>query len=444
MGQEYYIIHLKGRGKMKAVIIAGGKGTRMAEVYPDIPKPMIPIDGVPVLERTIICLREQGIRDLFITVQHKAEIIINFFGDGKKFGVDIQYFIEQIPMGNAGALFSLSDQLDEDFLLINADLVFDIDLRRFIRFHQENKALATIIVHPNDHPYDSGIIECADDGRVTKWHMKENRRELYYNNLVNAGIHILSSEIPKQKNIKSRVDLDRDILTPMIEKGEVFAYKTPEYIKDMGTPERLKQVENDFKNGIIQRRSLLKKQKAIFLDRDGTINRYVGFMTCIDDFELLPGVVDAIKIFRDLGYLVIVITNQPVIARGDITIDELDEIHKKMETLLGNEGAYVDDLFYCPHHPDKGFEGEVLKYKVECGCRKPKPGMLFEAARKYNIELSESWMVGDGENDIKAGRNAGCKTCFLSKNHTKDLGQVYTLSSLICFANRLKEEEHVE
>ncbi len=423
---------------MKAVIVAGGKGTRISQIYPDIPKPMIPIAGVPVLEREIICLKNQGITDFIITVQYKADVIMDYFDNGEKYNVNIQYYVETEPLGNAGALYFLRDRLGKDFLLVNADSLFDIDIQRFVRFHRQDKALATIIVHPNDHPFDSGIIQCDCTGKVTKWFPKEAERELYYHNLVNAGIHILSSALLYRQLEKGRVDLDRDILMPLVNEKKLYAYRTPEYIKDMGTPDRLRQVMDDFENGLIEKKNLSRKQKAVFLDRDGTINRYVGFLKDVDDFELLDGVSDAIKIFRNLGYLVIVVTNQPVIARGEMTIEELEQVHKKMETLLGNEGTYIDDLFYCPHHPQKGFRGEVPQYKVECECRKPRPGMLLEAAGRYNIDLSSSWMIGDNEIDIIAGENAGCKTCFLTEDYGKDYGQNCTACSLIEFAGMLK------
>jgi len=179
---------------------------------------------------------------------------------------------------------------------------------------------------------------------------------------------------------------------------------------------------------------LKNKQKAIFLDRDGTINKYVGFLRNIDEFELLDGVAAAIRKINESGYLAIVVTNQPVIARGEVSFEELNEIHNKMETLLGKEGAYLDAIYYCPHHPHKGYEGERPELKMDCACRKPKPGMLFKAAEDFNIDLSQSWMIGDGENDIKAGINAGCKTILLSDKH-ENYGQTITENSLIEFVN---------
>ena len=160
------------------------------------------------------------------------------------------------------------------------------------------------------------------------------------------------------------------------------------------------------------------------------INRYVGFLKEAEKFELLPGVARAIQRLNRAGFLVIVATNQPVIARGEVTYKQLDEIHNKMETLLGEEGAYVDAVYFCPHHPESGFEGEIKELKITCSCRKPKPGMLFKAAKDYNIDLEKSWMVGDSENDIKAGNAAGCSTVLVSGEY-KEMGQTVWVKSLL-------------
>ena len=398
---------------MKVVIMAGGKGTRISSVASDIPKPMIKIDGVPVLEHEIKCLRNQGYTELVITVSHLGNIIMDYFGDGKDFGVNIEYYFEEEPLGNAGALFKIKDKLTEDFLLLNADAIFDIDFNRFVAFHKEKGGLVTLFTHPNSHPYDSGLIIADNNKSVEKWLAKEDDRPEFYRNRVNAGLHILSPKVLDAEITTPKVDLDRQLLKPLAGTGKMFVYDSPEYVKDMGTPERYEGVSRDFVNGVVTGKNLANKQKAIFLDRDGTINKYVGFLRNIDEFELIEGVAEAIKIINQSGYLAIVVTNQPVIARGEVTYEELDEMHNKMETLLGLTGAYVDAIYYCPHHPHSGYEGEIPELKFECECRKPKPGMLLQAARDFNIDLSQSWMIGDGENDVQAGIAAGCKSVLL-------------------------------
>lgn len=418
---------------MKAVIMAGGKGTRIAELYPDIPKPLIPIGDTPVLEREICSLRDQGFTDLILTVAHMGDKIMDYFGNGSRLDVSIQYYNEEQPLGNAGALFKLKEQLVEDFLLLNADAVFDVDFNRMVAFHKVHGGLVTLFTHPNSHPYDSGLLIANKNNAVEQWLSKEDARPTYYKNRVNAGLHVISPKVLEMVSIDPeqvgttddttgkiiKVDLDRQLLKPLAGTGKMFCYDSPEYVKDMGTPERFHQVESDFIAGRVQAKNLSNRQKAVFLDRDGVINKYVGFLRDIDEFELLPGVAKAIKKINESGYLCIVVTNQPVIARGEVTVSELEAIHNKMETLLGLEGSYVDAIYYCPHHPQKGYEGEVPELKIDCDCRKPKPGMLLKAAMDYNIDLESSWMVGDGENDVKAGKSAGCKTAYIKRLEAK-------------------------
>ena len=422
---------------MKAVINAGGKGTRISSIASDIPKPMIPIDGIPVLEREIYSLRDQGFDDIIITVSHLGNNIMNYFGDGSKispvtqepFGVKIEYYYEEKPLGTAGALFKLKDKLNEDFLLLNGDAVFDVDFNRFVTAHKKNGGLVTLFTHPNSHPYDSGLIIAGEDGSVKEWLSKEDKRPKYYKNRVNAGLHVISSQVLDLKINSEKIDLDRQILKPLCKMGKVFVYDSPEYVKDMGTPERYYTVQENYIDGIVESKNLKNKQKAIFLDRDGTINKYMGFVRNPEEFELIDGVAETIKKINDSGYLVIVITNQPVIARGEVTVEELETIHNKMETELGEKGAYVDAIYYCPHHPHKGYEGEIKELKIDCDCRKPKPGLILQAAKKYNINLKKSWMIGDSEIDILAGKNAGCKTALITLTFD-DYGQDETITEL--------------
>lgn len=439
---------------MKVVIMAGGKGTRISSVASDIPKPMIKIEGKPVLEHEVECLRDQGFTDIIITVSHLGDVIIDYFGDGsgispitkRPFGVHIEYYFENEPLGNAGALFKIKDKLTSDFLLLNADAVFDVDFNRFVAFHRKHGGLVTLFTYPNSHPYDSGLIIADKSGVVNQWLAKEDVRPKYYQNRVNVGLHVIAPAVLEQSDIVAekvgvmdengkpvKVDLDRQLLKPLAGTGKMFCYDSPEYVKDMGTPERYYSVCDDYKAGRVSGKNLKNKQKAIFLDRDGTINKYVGFLRNINQFELIDEVSEAIKKVNASGYLAIVVTNQPVIARGEVSFEELEEIHRKMETLLGEKDAYLDSIYYCPHHPHKGYEGERPELKIDCKCRKPKPGMLVKAAQDFNIDLSQSWMVGDGENDIKAGQNAGCRTALIG---SESYGQTATVATLNDFVNQ--------
>ena len=411
--------------------MAGGKGTRIASVRSDVPKPMIKICGKPILEHQIDNLKACGLTDIILVIGYLGDKIKEYFGDGSKFGVNIEYFVEDHPLGTAGALFKMP-QLTEDFLLLCGDVIIDVDFNRFIAFHKEHQAWASLVAHPNGHPYDSSLLVTEIDGpktvggmpedthRVIRWMAKEDERT-YYKNRVNAGIELISPAllkeamknfVPRHPETPDKIDLDRDVLKPNIPSGKIFAYDTPEYIKDMGTPDRFYETEKDIESGKVHARNLKNKQKAIFLDRDGTINKMVGFVTKPEQFELIEGAAEAIKAINKSGYLAIVVTNQPVIARGDCTFEELQTIHDKMETELGKVGAFVDAIYVCPHHTDKGFEGERPEYKCNCDCRKPKPGLLLQAAKDFNIDLSESYMIGDSHRDVEAGEYAGVKKSF--------------------------------
>lgn len=419
------------RSCMKIVIMAGGKGTRMASVSTEIAKPMIPILNKPILEYQIEILKKQGYTDILLVIGYLGKQVKEYFGDGsksspvtgEKFGVNIRYFEETTPLGTAGSLFYIKDEITEDFLLLNGDIIFDINIERFFRFHKEKGGIATLFTHPNNHPYDSGIIIAGKNGCVENWFHKEDARK-WYRNRVNAGIHMFSPEIFRFETEifkeNKKLDLDREVLIPLIESKQVYAYDSPEYVKDMGTPERFYNITEDIKTGKVKDRNLTKKQKAVFLDRDGTINKYVGFLRRPEEMELLPGAAEAVKRINQSDYLAILITNQPIIARGEVTEEELNEIHNKMETLLGREGAYLDAIYFCPHHPQIGYAGEIMELKFDCSCRKPKPGMLFKARDNFNIDLSKSWMVGDSACDIEAGKAAGCKTCSVGAHKVSE------------------------
>ena len=399
-----------------AVIMAGGKGSRLLSITNDeIPKPMVPVDGKPLLEYQVEKLKTYGIKKIVMIVGHLGEKIVDHFKDGKDFGVEIDYIFEKEPLGTAGAFYYLKDKIDaKDFMLVFGDIFFDMDFDRMEDFHFKNSALTTLLAHPNGHPYDSDLIQTDDTGRVIGFDSKHNVRDYWYDNMVNAGMYIINKRLLDLVKEPVKTDFEKDILANQVELGaNIYAYHTPEYVKDVGTVDRINATVEELKSGLIQSKNLKNKQRAIFLDRDGTMNVSKGFISKADDLELIPGTIDAIKAINKSGALAIVITNQPVIARGECSFEELHNIHNKLKTLLGEKGAFVDDIFYCPHHPDKGFEGEVPELKFDCECRKPKTGMIDEAVKKYNIDLSKSYMVGDSTMDLETARNAGIKSVLV-------------------------------
>jgi len=396
--------------------MAGGKGTRLRSITNDeIPKPMAPVAGKPILQWQVEHLREQGVTDIVFVIGHLGHKIREYFQDGQAFGVSARYIEETTPLGTAGALSLLPPFLtDESFFLVFGDVLFDIELARMEQFHRNSGALATLFVHPNVHPFDSDLIVCDENGRISRFDSKHNVRDYWYHNCVNAGFYLLDRSICSRVPADTKVDLEKELLTGLIDDGApVYAYRSPEYIKDVGTVERITRAEEELKSGFVASRSLRNQQKAIFLDRDGTINRKNGLVYSEEQFELEDGVVEAIGAINRSGYLAIVVTNQPVVARGLCDIADVERIHKKMETLLGQQGVYLDAVRFCPHHPDKGYPEENPAYKIPCHCRKPDIGMIEQCARQFNIDLSASWMVGDTTVDIQTGVNAGTHTALV-------------------------------
>ena len=398
---------------MKVVIMAGGKGTRLQSVAADIPKPMFPILGKPILEYQIESLKKSGITEITLIVGHLKEQIISRFEDGTRDGVSITYIQENEPLGTAGALYYLKGKMDEDFVLLYGDLILDVDFSRFMAFHKKHQSAITLFCHPNAHPYDSDVMVTDGENRIVGILNKKEKRDGAYHNFVNAGAYCVSPSVMNDMQQPCRLDMEKDVVASQIRRAKAYAYRSTEYVKDMGTPDRLAAVTEDIRSGIVSGRNLKQKQKAVFLDRDGTINRYVGYLTKKEQFSLLPNAAQAIARINASSYLAIVITNQPVVARGECSFEELEEIHMTMETQLGEQGAYLDDLFFCPHHPDSGYEGERPELKFDCDCRKPKTGLIDQAVEQYHIDLAESWFVGDSTMDIQTGKNAGTKTVLL-------------------------------
>lgn len=398
-----------------AVIQAGGKGTRMRALTKEkIPKPMLLMNGKPLLQWQIEKISEYGIKSFVIIVGYLGKEIINFFQNGSWLNVSITYIEEKKPLGSAGSLYYLKDIYpNKNFLYIFGDVFFDIEWNHMIAFHERKKSIATLLVHPNSHPYDSDLVVLTDEAKVKAIDSKHNQRTYWYNNIVNSGVYIFNQKILKQIALPTKLDLEKDVLMPLIPEHNIYGYRTTEYVKDTGTPERFIQTSNEQKAGIPQKRNLKKKQRCVFLDRDGTVNIYKNLIYKEEDFELIDRAAEAIRKLNSAAWLVIIVTNQPVIARGLCEKEDVVNIHKKMQVMLGEKGAYLDDIIFCPHHPDKGYPDENANYKMKCNCRKPEIGMIEYMAKKYNIILSESYMVGDSTIDIQTGINAGTKTILV-------------------------------
>jgi histidinol-phosphate phosphatase family protein len=447
----------------QAIILAGGKGTRLKDRLGDLPKPMIPIAGKPLLEHQVELGRQHGFTDFVFFVHHRADLIEAHFGNGSQWGVRIRYMHEQEPLGTAGAVLAGFEQLADRFIVLYGDTMVNVDLTRLWQTHEQSGADGTLLLHPNNHPLDSDLVELDAKARVVAFHNRPHSAGVWQQNLVNAGLYVLEKRAlePFLENARrgelhepptsnphagsgTRVtrpsgvlDFGKDLFPAMLQRGAfLLGYNSPEFIKDIGTPERYDRVCAQYDSGVIQRSSLATPQRAVFLDRDGTLIEEVSELglTSPDQVRLLPGAAEAVHRLNEAGWRVVLVTNQPVIAKGLCSESELQVIHNKLETLLGIEHAFLDRIYFCPHHPKKGFAGERPELKIECECRKPKTGMIQQAVRDLNIDLAQSWLIGDTTTDVQTAKNAGVRSILLKTGYAGRDGKHPAQSDFTCGA----------
>jgi histidinol-phosphate phosphatase family protein len=395
---------------MRAVILVGGKGTRLGALTSQLPKPLVPVNGRPLLDRQLEQLARYGIRDVTLLASHLAERIEAHVAARGEAMPRVRVHRERTPLGTAGGLHEIVHELTDPFLLVYGDVLFDMDLARLLDAHRHWGGLATLVVHPNDHPFDSDLVELDAGHRVTAVHAKPHPAGRYFHNLVNAGLCVMSPRILAHVPRGTPSDFGREVFPAIHGRERLYGYVTPEYVKDMGTPERLARVSADDAAGKVAGWNLAYPRPAVFLDRDGVLNATDGYVDTPDKLRLLPGVADAVRRLNESGHLAVVVTNQPVVARNLCTLEGLDEIHAKLESELGEGHAWLDAIFFCPHHPDRGFPGENVALKIVCACRKPGTGMIDQARARFNVDMARSYIVGDSARDILCGRAAGIAT----------------------------------
>jgi D,D-heptose 1,7-bisphosphate phosphatase len=401
-------------GVKHLVIVAGGRGTRLRSVARDLPKSLVLVGGKPVLQHQLELAKRSGVDEVTIFAGHLAHSIASFVGDGSRFGLRVRVFVEADYMGNAGALLRSLDSLPEQFFVVYGDVMFAVDLERFAQRHVDRGADFTTFVHPNDHPCDSDLLETDSNDWVIKVHACPHSHDRSFGNLANAGLYVIRRDaLWPWSDRPGKQDFVKSIIGGLLAKNaRVLSYRSNEYSKDMGTPARLERVEADWHAGKITLDSH-NVRPAIFLDRDGTLNVETGHLRKAEDLELIAGVGPALRALRKSGFSLVLLTNQPVIARGEATEADVASIHRRLEWELGKEGAYLDAIYVCPHHPDNGFPGERSDLKTRCECRKPGTGMFEQACRDLRINPAFSWMIGDQKRDIEMARRAGLRSILV-------------------------------
>lgn len=406
----------------QAIILAGGKGTRLRERLGDLPKPLINVAGTPLLERQILLLKRYGYQRIVILVNYQANKIEQFCSDHANWGLEVRCVDDGEPRGTAGAVLNIFDQLDDEFLIVYGDTMLEVDLARFAAVHaQHADAAGTIFLHPNDHPQDSDLVELDAQDCVTAFHPYPHPEGAYLPNLVNAALYILRRDALQAWRYAAPAgifDFGKNLFPEIVSRGgRLYGYNSPEYIKDCGTPSRLDKITQHLISGKIERSSLSHLQPTVFIDRDGTLNKEVGHLHHPDQLVLFDGVTQALRRLNQSDYRTCIVTNQPVVARGECSLSEIKTIHNKLETLLGEHGAFVDRIYTCPHHPDKGFEGEITALKINCTCRKPQIGMVQQAVAELNSDCSHSWFIGDTTTDLETARRARLRSILVETGY---------------------------
>jgi len=397
------------------VIVAGGKGVRLAAQFNDLPKVLVPVGGKPVLQHQLELAAAAGIDTVTIFAGHLAEKIQDFVGDGSRFGLKARILVEKEPLGNAGAVIQGLNSLPEHFFVVYGDVMLAVDLERMAEQHLERGADFTTFAHPNDHPQDSDLLEIDADGWVSALHTCPHPEGRFFANLVNAALYVVRRDaLHPWAAVRGPLDFTKDIMPGLLARGgRILAYRSSEYIKDMGTPARLQRVKADWQAGKLNLANSSSNVPAVFFDRDGTLNIERGFLRAAEDLELIAGTGAALKSLRQAGFRLVVLTNQPVIARGEASEADVDAIHRRLEWELGKEGAYLDRIYLCPHHPDRGFPGERADLKIDCDCRKPATGLFRRACEELGIDAASSWMIGDQTRDIEMARRAGLRSVLV-------------------------------
>jgi len=398
---------------MKAVIVAGGKGTRIRCVSGEsIPKALLPVAGQPIIYRQIELLKRYGIKEIIFLLGYLGDLLENAIASASILeGIEATFYIEKEPLGTAGGLLAARERLSkEDFLVLYGDIAIEVDLHRLSQFHKQNQSVFTLTAHPNDHPHSSDLLVVDGNARLLNLLPKNGRAPGNYRNLVPAALYCLSPDIFKFIQPSTKQDFILDVIPRLLHAGQsVSVYNTPEYLRDMGTPERFQTVEEHIRTGFMSRMNFSFKRPTIFLDRDGVINQDLPDkgINQPSELNLFPSATKAIQTINRAGWLAVVVTNQPQLAKGYLTSEGLDRIHAKLETALGRGHAWLDRIYFCPHHPEQGHIGEIKALKISCECRKPKTGMFLQAIQDLPIDTENAYVIGDTWRDFQAAKILG-------------------------------------
>lgn len=379
----------------QAIILVGGKGTRLGMLTVNTPKPMMEIAGRPFILLLIEEIARHGFKDIVLLCGHLAEKIYSIFDGMSVMNARVRCVIEPQPMGTGGALQQAADLLDDEFLLLNGDSLFDFNLLDLQTLASKEPWLGKVALRPLPDTGRYGTVT-LDGERITSFAEKTSSGS----GLINGGIYVLRRDVLGY--IQSiPCSLEKDILPRLVAEGRLYGRAYSGYFIDIGIPEDLQRAQVELSN---------HRRPTIFFDRDGVLNHDEGYTYRIEDFRWMPGAMKSIKLCNDRGWLVIVVTNQAGIARGYYDENALTTLHDWMQNQLREQGAHIDAFYHCPHHP----EGSIPKLAISCSCRKPEPGMLLRALQEWPIDPTCAFLVGDKMSDIEAAKRADIKSMLFT------------------------------
>jgi histidinol-phosphate phosphatase family protein len=376
----------------QAVILAGGRGTRLRPITDTRPKAMVEIHGKPFLEYLVEQLRDQGFRRILLLLGYLPQVIQDHFGDGRRWGVDISYSITAPDDETGWRVKHAEPLLDSCFLLMYCDNYWPLQMdRMWPRFVAANVP-AMITVYSNLDEYTRNSVRVDPDGFVADYDKSCTHADLQG---VEISYAILRKSVIEEYLTGENVLFETTVYPPLAARRQLLAYVSDHRYYSVGSLRRLPLTE-----------TFLARQPAVILDRDGVLNQRpprAQYVRNWSEFRWLPGVHESLRLFNQAGYRVIVVSNQAGIARGAMTEDDLETIHQRLRAEAVEAGGRVDAFYYCPHDWDAG-----------CPCRKPKPGMLFQAQRDFQLDLSRTTFVGDDERDAQAADAAGCPAALVT------------------------------
>ena len=301
--------------------IGGGKRLGLAALSHGLPKPLVLVNGKPLLEHQLELLARHGVEQVTVLCGYGAAAIHDFCGDGSRWGLRLKCIDEAAPLGTAGAVIAALDQLPDEFLVLYGDTMVNVDLPRFYAAHAASGADATLFLHPNDHPQDSDLVETGEDGRVIAIHGYPHPEGALLPNQVNAALYVLKASALRGFTVpEAPLDFAKHVFPRLLRENlHLHGYRSPEYIKDAGTPERLERVENDLRSGVVARSSSGGEASGRLSGSRRHHQRRVAYLTRPEQIKIIPGAAEAIRMLAGAGYRIVVVTNQPVIARGDCT-----------------------------------------------------------------------------------------------------------------------------